>query len=180
MSAPKYLLVIGSAKSGTSSLFRYLADHPDVAGSSLKETYFFAPDFAANPKHTINDPISAFESYFDHATGDQLRVEATPFTMYGDRAAERIGANLEDVRVLCLAREPVSRFISDYRFLKQRDSLGEEVPSPDEFAERQLAEPNARKNTLSIGRYADVLPSFVDALGADRVDVAFFLSLIHI
>jgi len=177
MTTPKYLLVIGSAKSGTSSLFRYLADHPDVAGSSLKETYFFAPDFDAHDKHTIDDPISAFVSYFDHATDGQLRVEATPFTMYGDRAAERIAANLDDVHVLCLAREPVARFISDYRFLKQRDSLGDEVPSPDEFAERQLAEPNATKNTLSIGRYADVLPSFVDALGADRVDVAFFEDL---
>ena len=175
--SPKYLLVIGSAKSGTSSLFRYLADHPDVAGASLKETYFFAPDFDYRDQHGPNDPISAFEAYFDHATESQLRVEATPFTMYGDGAAERIAANLDDVRVLCLAREPVARFVSDYRFLKQRDSLGEDVPSPDEFAERQLAQPLDPKATLAIGRYADVLPRFVDALGADRVDVAFFEEL---
>ena len=177
MSTPKYLLVIGSAKSGTSSLFRYLADHPDVAGASLKETYFFAPDFDYRDQHGPNDPISAFESYFDHATDNQLRVEATPFTMYGEGAAERIAENLDDVRVLCLAREPVARFVSDYRFLKQRDSLGEEVPSPDEFAKRQLAEPSDPKNTLSIGRYADVLPSFIEALGADRVEVSFFEDL---
>jgi len=177
MTTPKYLLVIGSAKSGTSSLFRYLADHPDVAGASLKETYFFAPDFDYRDQHGPNDPISAFEAYFDHAGDKQLRVEATPFTMYGDGAAERIAADLDDVRVLCLAREPVARFVSDYRFLKQRDSLGEDVPSPDEFAEQQLAEPTAAKNTLAIGRYADVLPRFVDALGPDRVDVAFFEEL---
>ena len=178
MSTPKYLLVIGSAKSGTSSLFRYLADHPDVCGSSLKETYFFAPDFDAKKRHSTEDSIELFEAYFDHASSnDQLRVEATPFTMYGERAAERIAAGLDDVRVLCLAREPIARFVSDYRFLKQRDSLGEDVPSPAEFAERQLAEPNSTTNTLSIGRYADVLPSFIDALGADRVDVAFFEDL---
>jgi len=178
MSAPKYLLVIGSAKSGTSSLFRYLADHPDVCGSSLKETYFFAPDFDAKKRHSTTDSIEQFTQYFDHASSNaQLRVEATPFTMYGQGAAERIAAGLDDVRVLCLAREPVARFVSDYRFLKQRDSLGEVVPSPAEFAERQLADPNSTSNTLSIGRYADVLPSFVDALGADRVDVAFFEEL---
>ncbi len=178
MSTPNYLLVIGSAKSGTSSLFRYLADHPDVCGSSLKETYFFAPDFDAKKRHSLDDPIEAFEAYFDHASStDQLRVEATPFTMYGQGAAERIAAGLDDVRVLCLAREPVARFVSDYRFLKQRDSLGDDVPSPAEFTERQLAEPNSISNTLSIGRYSDVLPGFVDALGADRVDVAFFEDL---
>lgn len=178
MKSSRHLLVIGSAKSGTSSLFRYLADHPDVCGASLKETYFFAPSFDAHHRHTKHDSIEQFDRYFEHARSvDQLRVEATPFTMYEVDGAERIADSLDDVNVLCLVREPVSRFVSDYRFLRQRDSLGEVVPSPDEFAERQLAEPSTLGNTLSIGRYADVLPEFERHLGADRVHVAFFEDL---
>ncbi len=173
-----YLLVIGSAKSGTSSLFRYLADHPDVCGANLKETYFFAPEFDANDRHGSDEGRDEFDQYFTHASRpDQLRVEATPFTMYAEGSAERIAATLPGAKVLCLVREPVSRFVSDYRFLKQRGSLGDPEPSAEAFVETQLAQPEARQTTLGIGRYADFLPAFTAALGPENVDVVFFEEL---
>lgn len=36
-----YLIIGGTTKAGTTSIFRYLSAHPDVCASSLKETRFF-------------------------------------------------------------------------------------------------------------------------------------------
>lgn len=173
-----FLLIAGSAKSGTSSLFRYLADHPDVCGSSPKETYFYAPEFDS---HDITGDEASFDDFlghFKHASSpSQLRVEATPFTMYAEGAAERIANDLPDARVLFLVRDPITRFISDYRFLKQRDQLGEPAPTARQFADAQLADPDALQTTLGLGHYMDVIPSFAAALGSENIEVVFFEEL---
>ena len=41
MPLPNFV-IIGAARSGTTSLYRYLAQHPDVFTSPVKETNFFA------------------------------------------------------------------------------------------------------------------------------------------
>jgi hypothetical protein len=41
---PKYAVIIGAMKSGTTSLYNYLAQHPQVAACALKEPNFFARD----------------------------------------------------------------------------------------------------------------------------------------
>lgn len=37
----QYLIIGGTPKAGTTSLYKWLSDHPDVCPSSLKETRFF-------------------------------------------------------------------------------------------------------------------------------------------
>lgn len=173
-----FLLIAGSAKSGTSSLFRYLADHPDVCGSTPKETYFYAPEFDTHDLTADGDTFEDFLTHFEHAKSDQqLRVEATPFTMYAKGSAERIAADLPHARVLMLVRDPITRFVSDYRFQKQRDQLGDPAPTAEEFLAAQLEQPTAIQTTLGLGRYMDVIPSFDEALGPDRVDIVFFEEL---
>ena len=169
------LLIIGAAKSGTSSLYRHLADHPDICGSIEKETYFFAPGFDPRRRHTIDEPVGAFDAYFDHATSaDQLRVEATPFTMYDPHAATRIAALDGDTNVLAILRDPVERFYSDHRFLKQRGRLPEELHDVEAFVRRELDDPGNPSSTLAIGRYVEPLARFRTELGPDRTTALFF------
>jgi hypothetical protein len=44
MEYSKFVLIIGAMKCGTSSLFHYLAEHPEVAASQDKEPHFFSYD----------------------------------------------------------------------------------------------------------------------------------------
>jgi len=68
------LFIVGAPKCGTSSLFDWLIQHPDVRGSSIKEPFFFTdtthplsrrPNFA-------NDGLDAFETFFNYE--DSLAV----------------------------------------------------------------------------------------------------------
>ena len=52
MNLPNFL-IIGTAKGGTTSLYHYLAQHPDIYMSPTKEPRFFAPEFYTNLKNRL-------------------------------------------------------------------------------------------------------------------------------
>ena len=39
------LFIVGAPKSGTTSIYNYLKNHPEVFMSPIKEPHFFAKDF---------------------------------------------------------------------------------------------------------------------------------------
>ena len=81
------LVVAGAPKCGTSSLYFWLAAHPEVAASREKETFFWAPDvnrFNARCNRIQHGP-EAYGSLFSHAAGSKVRFESTaPYIYYSD------------------------------------------------------------------------------------------------
>lgn len=115
-------LVIGAAKSGTSSLHRYLNLHPEISMSSLKEPKYFvrevSPEFLRDSPefegfHTVyrDDYLGLFEP------GVRLRGESsTAYTNFpqfpGVPAA--IHSEIPAVKLIYLVRDPVERTISQF------------------------------------------------------------------
>ena len=116
------LVVAGAPKCGTSSLYFWLAAHPEVAASREKETFFWAPDvnrFNARCNHIQHGP-EAYASLFSHTAGAKVRFEATaPYIYYSD-AAKGLGALPEKPLVLFILREPAARTQSQYLFERHR------------------------------------------------------------
>ncbi|MEO1437121.1 MAG: sulfotransferase, partial [Bacteroidota bacterium] len=58
-------LIIGAAKSGTTSLYDFLVQHPEVFMSSIKEPRFFKYEGQTiDPKDPVNQSvITDFETY---------------------------------------------------------------------------------------------------------------------
>ena len=73
MRLPNFLLV-GAAKSGTTSLFRYLEQHPDVFVSPVKEPNFLA--FPDNGKLNLKGPLdeAGMYRYIHHEGSDGPRA----------------------------------------------------------------------------------------------------------
>jgi hypothetical protein len=112
------LIIAGVSKGGTTSLFRYLAQHPDICPSSVKELRYFEP-------LRYGEPLPAIESYarhFEHCSGRRYRMEATPSYFGGGRAvASAMRDSLDDdARVVVSLREPVQRCWSWYQFVRGR------------------------------------------------------------
>ena len=107
-----YFAVIGSPKSGTTSLFDYLLQHPQIKPPRTKELHAFKPvaDWAAGTRVTEKS-LTMMYPYVDPrefvVTGD-----ASPATWEHSAAA----ALLRAMRVKCilLLRHPVERSISEY------------------------------------------------------------------
>jgi hypothetical protein len=113
-------VVIGAIKAGTTSLYRYLGEHPDVYMSPVKETLHFAWDperpLIEGQQDVVKDP-DKYRALFD-AAGDAKAIgEASPQYLCSEVAPVRIRETVPDARLIAVLRDPVERAFSAYLHL---------------------------------------------------------------
>lgn len=174
-------VIAGVEKAGTTSLFRALSEHPQVAPSSVKETRYFQPLLYGQPL----EPLSLYESYFEGATTEPIRVEATPRYFYGGRpVAESICDVLGRPKIVVVLREPMARFLSSFEFQKARLRIPADLTAPeylaraDAMSDEDFRDPaNHAWYGFRGGCYADWLPAWREVFGAD-LQILFFEDLV--
>jgi Sulfotransferase domain len=122
--------IIGAPKAGTTSLYYYLAQHPQIQMSTVKEPSFFAfPQSSLDDSRKINR-LDKYEQLFDSSVA--VRGEASPnYTMYPLRQGvpERIRELVPDAKLVYVVRDPIDRTVSHYHQLVASEgenaSLGE-------------------------------------------------------
>lgn len=118
-------LIIGAAKAGTTSLYYYLKQHPDIYMSSVKEPHFFSFEGeslsfrrANNQPDPINQvAVTTLEQYtqlFDGVTTEKRIGEASPSYLHTPKAAERIKFYIPDVKLIAILRHPAERAFSAF------------------------------------------------------------------
>ena len=83
----QYLIVGGTTKSATTSLFFYLKDHPGICASSIKETRYWLEKSYPVRAHKQYDGLNQFDHFFEHCNGG-IKMEATPDYLYSENAPE--------------------------------------------------------------------------------------------
>jgi hypothetical protein len=129
MLGPQFL-IIGAARSGTTALYQYLAEHPGLFLIEPKEPHYFAlagttPAFTGpGDRQTINrlavTDRDAYLRLYRDARPDQVRGEASVSTMYHPEAITRVREMAPDARLVCMLRDPVDRAFSAYGFMRTR------------------------------------------------------------
>lgn len=107
-SLPQFL-IIGAQKAGTSSLFSYLNQHPEVMAATRKEAGFFSKKYSKGS--------SWYRTRFpskENIKSGYISGEATPEYFFHPHAAKRISHLLPDIRLILILRNPVERAISHY------------------------------------------------------------------
>ena len=146
-----YLIVGGTTKAATTSLFVYLADHPAICPATYKETRFFlSSDYPLPSKYRYKDNAEAYHVLFPNTDEPQLRMESTPDYLYCPYALERIATFLPHAKLVFSLREPISRLISWYRFAKQIGKLPQDL-SFDAYCQ-MLFDVIASEKIESVGR----------------------------
>jgi len=110
-------LIIGAMRGGTTSLYRYLIQHPCILPAFTKEVYYF--DRTIN----FNRGTNWYKSHFPRASQvaqvqmkSPVKVitgEGSPFA--GPLAPRRIAELLPQVKAIMLVRNPVDRAYSHYQ-----------------------------------------------------------------
>ncbi|WP_170190284.1 tetratricopeptide repeat-containing sulfotransferase family protein [Geitlerinema sp. P-1104] len=100
--------IIGAQKSGTSSLYYYLEEHPDISVSIKKELHFWSLHYEKGQDWYLSHflPIPEGQSW---VTG-----EASPTYLDSPKAAERMYRVFPEMKLIVLLRNPVTRAISHY------------------------------------------------------------------
>jgi len=103
-------LVIGSQKCGTTSLYNYIVEHPDVIAPLTKELRFFDLNFSKGPEwYAGHFPPIQF-SIFNR----QIKGEGTPYYIFHPRVPERVYYHFPKVKLIALLRNPIDRAYSHY------------------------------------------------------------------
>ena len=114
------LMIVGAQKSGTSSLLRYLAQHPDIHTHAQPEMTFFLQH-----REYARGYAWAFAKYF---AGEQDSTEVkgkhliakNVMVMHSPEVLQRIYEHNPEVHLVVLLREPVARAYSAYWWARRR------------------------------------------------------------
>lgn len=185
---PDFLLV-GAAKSATSSLHRYLSQHPEIRMPSIKESWFFSflndPPSYRSPG-VLNNVVTSLDEYvrlFKGARPEQKLGDASPSYLYTYRASIRNirsvypAERLEDLRIIISLRDPVSRAFSQYWNFKRSDQeplTFEEAIEENTIAQRLSDNWNIFYDYTGFSRYYEQVKAYLDAFGKDRVLVLLY------
>lgn len=184
MTLPDFL-VLGAARSATTSLHYYLEQHPHVTMSSIKEPNFFAFDHGQDPPAPLIDPGSSivtksvpdrgeYERLFAHAAPGDVVGEASPLYLYVREAPEQIARVLDAPRLLAVLRNPIDRAYSHWLHIR-REAADEAVEGFRRACEAEMATGTAYTpygsgtHVLRMGRYGEQLRRYVDRFGRDAL-----------
>lgn len=170
-------VIVGVEKAGTTSLFRSLSEHPEVAPSSVKETRYFQPLLYGQAL----EPIDVYAAYFADAGDAPIRLEATPRYFHGGAAvASAMREALGPFRALLVLREPIARFASAFDFQKARLRIPEDITAAayldkaESMTDADFRDPeNHAWSGVWCGRYAEWFPAWRDVMGDDLLVLSF-------
>ena len=142
MSRLPNFFIAGAPKAGTTSLYYYLDQHPQIYMSAIKEPHFFAAEVrednfdpqlrrtvardARGLREFLSGPmrekrfggiVTDWQDYlrlFANATGEPALGEASVCYLWSPTAPEGIAARIPDARILVMLRDPAERAFSQY------------------------------------------------------------------
>lgn len=134
MTLPNFLIV-GVPKAGTTSLYKYLSQHPDVYVPQIKEPHYFSRNFllkcisGPGGDRATKDVCTTFTKYeklFNGVKSETSIGEASPSYFYFDECIGDIKSTLgSEIKIIILIRNPIARAFSNYLHLirERREKL---------------------------------------------------------
>ena len=178
MTLPNFLIV-GAAKSGTSSLYEYLAQHPDIYLCPVKEPCYFSD---GNPSLVRTD--QEYEALFDGRTSEKAVGEASASYLHDPEAPGKIKALLDGVKIIIILRNPVNRAYSQwgqifyqlgYEKLSFENALEAEA---DRISQGKFGETSpfyyGFYRYFHAGLYHEQVKRYIDTFDRERVQVHIF------
>jgi len=105
---------IGTTKAATTWIFQCLKEHPEICGSSVKDTRFF------NTEYYYRKGLNYYYSFFKNCPKNSIKGEITPDYIYHQKTPYLIRKHFPDVKIIIVLRNPIEKIYSEYRFQKIR------------------------------------------------------------
>jgi hypothetical protein len=199
---PNFFLA-GAPKAGTTSLYHYLAQHPQIYMSPIKEPCYFSLEFRPEncssalrreveetqqelrrylagpmPRRPFGGMVADWNDYlrlFDGARHEAAVGEASPGYLWSKTAAQHIRAKIPGAKALFILRDPAERAFSQYLHLRGTGRVRRTF--------REQIEANLRNRSqefslefpfLEFGLYAEPLRRYIDLFPTQNLCVQFY------
>jgi hypothetical protein len=185
-------IIAGSTRCGTTSLFQWLSDHPDVATSRQKETNYLLDSDHPQVRKCANYHTNGIQGYQDlfptGAAATRVVLEATPQYLYAKTALEVLPSLPGPPRLIFVLRKPGQRVYSAYQFT--RNNLADldrgvsfsryiQLAKNDRAELSRLAPQNhfMLGNEIRYSRYVEYLSAWLAHYPKERVRALLFEDL---
>ncbi len=178
MTRPDFFIV-GAPKCGTTALYHYLRQHPQIFMPDRKEPHFFSVDVRV--PGAIRNPVEYAALFED--VGGAVRVGEASVSYLASRAAgPGIRRHAPDARIIVLLRDPLEVMVSlhqqlVYECLAEHDDFATALRIQREARELILAHKGAPYLYREAVRFAPQLRGYLDLFGSERVHVVLLPEL---
>ena len=174
MTLPTFI-VIGVAKGGTTSIYRYLDQHPEIYMCPDKGPNYFGYEDARNWRwHDEGEPpllrhfkvstLEEYEALFDGVTSERAVGEVSPQYFRCPTAARRIRETVPDVKLVASLRNPADRAFSGYLMRTRRGAAAGDA----------RAELTRESSHVREGFYFTRMKRFYDAFDREQIKIYLF------
>ena len=170
MSLPNFMC-IGAAKSGTTTLYDILKQHPEIFIPAFKEPHFF--DIPEN----YNNGIEWYEKNYFRNINKKIIADFTPSYFFEKQVPKRIFNDLgEDMKFVILLRHPVDRAYSHYlhsvrdknEYVSFEEALRKEDNRIDKFIKNKDYLSYLRNSYYHQGLYGEMIERYLQYFSLDN------------
>ncbi len=168
-------IILGAGKGGTTSIYRYLEEHPQIFLPTTKELYFFA--FEGEPDREGITDFETYKTMFASAPTDQVIGEVSSIYLFRPKAAECIYHYVPNAKLIAILRHPAERAFSDYLFHVRNlhpsvmDNTGKQPLEFEHFVKQD-------GYFVQIGFYYEQLKRYYDRFPAEQIKIYLFDDLV--
>lgn len=193
------LFIVGAMRCGTSSLFIYLNEHPEVFMPEVKEPMYFGSDLYDS---SFPELLPEYLCLFKKATNEKIIGEASTTYLYSQLAAKEIKAFSPQAKIIIMLRNPVdmmySLYSQSYHHWRKLYNQGKGYENIADFSDALKAEAERKQGrcvpgTLvskrfrsyfylyyrDLARYTNQVQRFFDVFDSENIKVIIFEDLIH-
>jgi hypothetical protein len=167
--------IVGAQKAGTTSLYFYLKDLPQVYMSPLKEPLYFAPHAVHNSASDIIRDKKEYLRLFEKANGHIAIGEASPIYLWDPDAPKLIHQTVPHARIIMILRDPIERAYSIYlqrvRYGGVKSSFYDELMRDYKNQEKLYGKSQLY---VEMGMYYEQVKRYFDIFGRKQVKVIIF------
>lgn len=161
----------GAQKSGTTTLFSMLIQHPSVYLHPEKELYFFDDD------RNFKKGRNWYASLFSDSSDSQIIGDITPDYMLFPNCADRIFEYNKNVKLIFMLRNPADRAFSHYLMNRRTTEENESFVNAIKLEPKRMDgsyKKTMRYSYLERGYYYRQLKSFYEIFSSDNIKVLIF------
>lgn len=170
-------LIVGTMKSGTSSLADYLSEHVDIHIPN-KEVHYFNNDINYNKGFSWYEAQLFKDFDEDSKSNHPIVGEKTPTYSYQPNCVDRIKETVPEVKLIWIFRNPVKRSFSNYIHAVRK---GAEPLSFNECVKNEelLIRDNMFRGYVERSKYSDQVERFLEKFDLNNMHFLLFEDLIR-
>jgi hypothetical protein len=174
------LFILGAPRCGTTGLFTYLGQHPDIY-MPRKELHYFGTDLQFCNKGRL--PLARYLEYYEQAGSERYRAESAIWYLYSKNAAAEIAEASPEAKCIVLLRDPADMLYSLHsEFVYQGDeNIRNFSAALDAQADRRRGERIPKLcdvpwalQYFKVARFGEQLARYHKVFGPERVHVILY------